>query len=125
MLPVEQIPDADFVYMRAHRNLIPKGVITSGVFREQDGSMSVDWDRYSSHQATRLMARKNPEANAVLKLSVGGIRRINSIVVEHAPIHDNPAHTDVFLPRSNEDLTEARYRLVRVATIEIPFDSPL
>jgi hypothetical protein len=122
---VEQIPDADFVYMRAHRNLIPKGVIEPGVFREQDGSMSVDWDRYSSPQITRLRARKNPEANAVLKMNVGGIRGFNNIQVEHAPIPENQAHTDVFLPRANEDLTEARYHLVSVAKIEIPFDFPL
>ena len=87
VFPVEQIPDADFVYMRAHRNLIPKGVIEPGVFRERDGSMSVDWDRYCSPQITRQRARKNPQANAVLKINVGGIRRLDSIRVEHAQFH--------------------------------------
>lgn len=118
---VDQIPDADFVYMRAHRNLIPKGKIEPGVFREQDGSMSVDWDRYSTPQATQARA-VNPAANAVLKMNVGGIRKIDSIRVEHSPIPTNRAHSDVFLPRKSEDLTEARYSLVAVATIEIPFD---
>ena len=121
---MEQIPDADFVYMRAHRNLIPKGKIEPGVFREQQGSMSVDWERYSSPQATRARA-VNPADNAVLKMNVGGIRKINRIQVEHAPIPTNQAHTDVFLPRSSEDLTEARYNLIAVATIEIPFDPPV
>lgn len=121
---VEQIPDADFVYMRAHRNLIPKGAVEPGVFREQDGSMSVDWDRYSSPRDTRLRG-KNPEANAVLRMNVGGIRKFNGIQVEHAPIPNNRSHTDVFLPRANEDLTEARYHLVSIAKVEISFDSPL
>jgi hypothetical protein len=120
--PVEDIPDSDSVFMRAHKNLMPNGVVVGSVFRSQDDSMSVDWERYSTPEATRLRARGYPEDNAVLKLGVGGIRKISDLQVAHSPLPDNRAHTDVFLPRG-EDLTEVRYRLAEIAEIAIPFTS--
>lgn len=85
--------------------------------------MSVDWDRYSTPEATRLRARKNPEANAVLRMKVDGIRRIDDLKVVHSPISENQAHTDVFLPKDGEDLTEARYRLTKIAEVVISFEA--
>jgi hypothetical protein len=118
--PVEEIPDADSVFMRAHLIHFSNGELRPGVFRAQDGGMSVDWDKYSTPEATRQRARKNPENNAVIRMGVGGIRRIESLDVKHSPEPDNQAHSDVNLPEKNEDLTKVRMLLGRIAEVVIP-----
>lgn len=91
---VETIPDTDTLYMRAHkvhidnqRNLAP------GVFRDQGKGMSTDWHKYAMPQDTRNRA-KVPEDNAVISLNVGQVRNI-PLDVQHSPLPDNQAHTDV------------------------------
>jgi hypothetical protein len=117
--PVEEIPDADSAYMRAHRNLLRNGGIVPGVFRGHNGSMSVDWSRYASPEDTRLRA-KRPSDNAVLAMTAGEIRAKAGLTVNHSPLAENRAHSDVILPENDEDLTEARLKLGRIATIAIP-----
>jgi hypothetical protein len=119
--PIENIPDADSVFMRAHKDYIRGGDLVPGVFREQDGGMSVDWDKYASPQDTKGRA-KNPANNAVLSLSVGGIRKIRDLDVKHTPEPNNRAHSEVDLPDDREELTEARLLLRRLAAIVIPPD---
>lgn len=69
----EHIPDDADVFMRAHRMFFRKRVLQPGVFWPHGGSMSVDWDKYSSPDDTRQRAQK-PQDNAVISLPVGGIR---------------------------------------------------
>jgi len=118
---IEEIPDADSVFMRAHKDYIRDGDLMSGVFREQDGGMSVDWDRYATPEDTRARA-KTPSKNAVLSLSVAGIRKIRELDVKHTPEATNRAHSEVDLPDDREDLTEVRLLLRRLAVIVIPAD---
>jgi hypothetical protein len=117
--PIEEIPDADSVFMRAHKDYIRDGDLEPGVFREQDGGMSVDWNKYASKEDTKRRA-KNPANNAVVSLLVGGIRKIDDLDVRHTPEPTNRAHAEVDLPDGREQLTEVRLLLYRLATIVIP-----
>jgi hypothetical protein len=117
--PVEEIPDADPVFMRAHCNLLRDGEIVPGVFRAHDAGMSVDWSKYATPEDTRLRARK-PLDNAVIALIVGEIRAKVGLAVHHSPQSENQAHSDVILPEDDEDLTEARIKLGRIASFAIP-----
>jgi len=118
--PVEEIPDADAVYMRAHRNLLRDGEIVPGVFRAQGAGMSVDWSKFATPEDTRSRARK-PLDNAILAMIAGKIRAEAGLAVNHSPEPENRAHSDVILPEDNEDLTEARIKLGRIAKIALPF----
>lgn len=120
--PAEAVPDEDSVYMRAHRGFLGRGGIAPGVFRSHDGGMSVDWSKYSTPEQTRMRA-KSPEDNAVIEMNVGRIRAMSSLNVLHAPLRENRAHCDVPLPDADEDLTEARLKLHRIATVVIPVDA--
>lgn len=122
-LRIEVIPDAHNVFMRAHQDHFSRktGELQPGVFRAQeDEYMSVDWEKYSTPQATRARARQYPERNAVLSLSVLGIRRIDSLDVIHKPEPDNQAHSGVVLPLEREELVEIRILLLRIAQIVLP-----
>ncbi len=91
----EEIPDADHLLMRVHRvNLNEDGSLKPGAFKDHGGGMSTDWDKYSTAAATRLRARE-PNANAVVSMNVGRVRAIPGQIVQHAPLPDNRAHTDV------------------------------
>lgn len=120
--PAEFIPDADQVFMRAHRNFLRNGAITPSVFRAQGEGMSVEWGKYATPEETRNRARK-PIDNAILALIAGEIRSKAGLGVNHTPLPENRAHSDVALPRDDEDLTEARIKLGRIATLAIPLDS--
>ena len=120
--PVEEIPDADSVFMRAHREYFREGALQDGVFQDR-GGMSVNWDKYASAETTKNQARGRPEDNAVISMPVIGIRQIDDLRVEHRPDMDTPnrAHSDVFgLPQKGEQLTKLRFLLGRIATIVIP-----
>jgi hypothetical protein len=115
----EHIPDDDHVYMRAHRMHFRNGGLQPGVFRPHGGGMSVDWEKYSSPRQTRQRAA-NPPENAVLEMSVGGIRGIQTLEVLHTPdsSNSNRAHSDILrLPEDGEDLTEARVLLLDLSSI--------
>jgi hypothetical protein len=116
---VEKIPDSDSVFMRAHETYFRDGALTAGVFTAKDGGMSADWDKYSSKEETRNRA-KNPARNAVLSLSVGGVRQMKGLDVEHRPELENRAHSEIDLPDDREELTEIRVFLLRLADIVIP-----
>jgi hypothetical protein len=121
---VEEIPDGDEVFMRAHQMFFPRGMLTPGVFRAHQGGMSVNWSKYASPQQTQQQATKDPHNNAVLGLIVGSIRAIKGLDVKHSPEATNRAHSEVALPTNDEDLTEVRLLLLRICTIVIPFAAP-
>lgn len=122
VFPVEHIPDADAVFMRAHRMHFSGGALRPGVFRPQQGSMSVNWSKYASAEETKQQAR-NPVENAVLSLLVGGVRKIKDLDVIHTPDPSNRAHSEIFLPTEDSALTEVRVLLSRIAIIAIPVNT--
>lgn len=101
--PIEEIPDQDSLFYRvpvawlrpADLNIIP------GVFRENKGSISTDWDKYSTAAETRSR-QGGPERFAVLKMIVGRVREISELTVLHEPIQnvegqsDNRAHSSIY-----------------------------
>lgn len=107
--------------MRAHQNHMTGGTLGAGAFTAHEGGMSADWNKYSTPQQTLLRARK-PEQNAIIEMGVGHIRTIANLEVLHTPEPDNRAHCDVPLPDIDEDLTEARFNLRRIARIVIPIN---
>ena len=121
--PVEIIPDSDSVFMRAHRNHVRDGEFGPGVFRAHAGGMSVDWDKYSSADATRERGKQSRENYAVIQMGVRGIRAIKGLDVKHSPEANNRAHSNVDLPEGREDVTEVRLHLGRLAEIVIPLKS--
>src|SRR6476660_3226003 len=74
----------------------------------------------ASAQATKQQATKNPDMNAVISLIAGGIRKIDKLDVQHTPDPDNRAHSEVVLPINEQDLTEVRVLLLRLAIVVIP-----
>jgi hypothetical protein len=121
--PTEEIPDDALVFMRAHRQHFASGSLGVGVFREQQGGMSVDWQTYSTAQDTRARSNK-PEDVAVISLPVSAVRTIQPLTVMHEPIFPtNRAHSEVFgLPSKGEDQAEVRMLLGRVYQLVIPLE---
>jgi len=70
--------------------------------------MSTDWDRYSTAEDTRRLARR-PEENGVIGLAVKSVREIG-LSVQHSPEDSNRAHTNV----RGEKTTEIRLKLMRI-----------
>jgi len=100
--PKEDVPDADALFMRVHRQFVVGGQLQPGAFRDQGGTMSTDWAKFSTAHQTRQRA-KNPSHNSVISLVAGAIRKV-PLGVEHSPDHelDNRAHTDVIGTKTSE-----------------------
>jgi hypothetical protein len=121
--PIEEIPDTDSMFMRAHKVHFIDGELQAGVFRPQGEGMSVNWCKYASTEETRLQAKNFPENNAVIALPVIGIRQIEGLGVQHTPIRENRAHSEVFgIPDAREQLVEIRMRLRRIARCVLPIE---
>jgi hypothetical protein len=123
--PLELIPDADHVFMRAHKGFIRNGELQPGVFRQHgNDGMSVDWNKYSTAIDTKNRGR-NPENNAVVQLNAGAIRFQVGLDVTHAPLGANRAHAVVPLPAPDTpELVEARLKLLRISAIVLPLQEP-
>ncbi len=112
----EEIPDKDHLYMRVHRQYLSEdGNPEPSAFRDQGSGMSTDWDKYSTAEATKALAR-NPVDNAVISMNVGVIRDIPGQIVSHSPSHHNRAHTDVVGKKD----TEARVKFSRSYRMVLP-----
>jgi hypothetical protein len=128
---VEFIPDSDFVFMRAHSTNMRDGLPTAGAFSPHDGSLSADWQKYSSATDTRKRAKRNPPQNyAVLNIPVGKVRAIERasqewLNVKHDPLDDNQAHSGINVPDEGADLTRVRLALMRIASVAISLESPV
>jgi hypothetical protein len=119
--PIEDIPDGDSLFMRAHRAHIRNGEVDAGVFRSHEGGMSANWNKYATAAETRQQATRNPNDNAVIRLSVGGIRQVGDLKVEHTPQPSNRAHSEVFgIPEERSKLTQTRVLLRRLIEIALP-----
>lgn len=116
----ELIPDQDMLYRRVHRKLInASGGVRAGAFTDHKGAMSTDWSKYSSPEETRnrIIGFASDEF-AVISLPVGDVRAIGQLV-EHDPIAENRAHTNVI----GEKDAEVRLKMTRLCRIVIPVDA--
>jgi hypothetical protein len=80
--------------MRVHVKSLTERQLHPGIFRERQGAMSVDWERYSSAEDTRGRAL-SPDENGVIALVTGDVRRIEGLSVEHEPLRSNRAHSGI------------------------------
>lgn len=123
---VEDIPDPDRLFYRVHRNSLgTNGEIVPGVFREREGSISTDWEKYSTADEARQRARV-PAANGIVSLFAGEVRRLD-LLVRHEPdeARHNRAHAGIHgLETDPERKVELRFRLLDlVSGWVIPPDS--
>jgi hypothetical protein len=77
--------------------------------------MSTEWSKYATPEEV-LARAKHPADNGVIELIVGDVRAIPGLTVEHAPLSEVRAHTDVL----GEKNTERRFLLLRACRIVIP-----
>jgi hypothetical protein len=109
---VEDIPDPDLLFLRVHRSNIGKdGQPNAGAIQPHEGSMSVDWNRYSTPEETRGRATQPPENYGVAEFQAGAARTAG-LAVTHSPDREtnNRAHTDV---TGDLKATEVRLKMRR------------
>jgi hypothetical protein len=100
---VEEIRDTDSLFYRVPVGSLRPGdmQVHPGVFKENKGSMSADWEKYSSAHDTRARQGR-PERFAIIRMNVGHIREIEGLKVLHEPVQnvvgkpDNRAHSAVY-----------------------------
>ena len=121
--PIELVPDTNLLFMRVHQNNIREGSLLPIVFvnhgeGEEEG-MSTDWNKYSTPEETknRGYATRPSWKGGVIQMVVGDIRKITWQTVQHSPLADNRAHTNV---KGRKD-TQERYLFMRVWTWAIPY----
>jgi len=109
--------------MRIHRQYVWDGSLIPGAFRDRDGAMSTDWERYSTPQETQERGR-TPTDNGVIRMLASNVRAVDQ-VVEHTPEQPgvlspedpgNRAHTDVI----GEKTEYVRLMLLRASAWMIP-----
>ena len=114
--PKERVPDSDHLFMRVHSQWIKDKKPSVGAFQNRGDGMSTDWDKYSTPEETLRRAPRDPSKNEVIKMQVGAVRQVPGQSVDHTPLAENRAHTDV----SGEKDTEARMKLRRICDWAIP-----
>lgn len=99
---IEDIPDQDSLFYRVPVGWLRRDMkVAPGVFSENKGSISTDWEKYSTAVETRSRQGR-PERFAVLRMIVGKVREIEGMTVSHEPIQgvesqrDNQAHTSIY-----------------------------
>lgn len=99
----EQIPDADSLFYRVAVGWLKPGdiKIRPNLFKENKGSISTDWEKYSTAAQTRSRPGGG-ERFAVIRMVAGEVREIEGMTVVHSPVQnvsgqvDNQAHTSIF-----------------------------
>ncbi len=115
----EEIPNSSMLYMRVHwRDLGEDDTPNVGAFRDHGGSMSTDWDKYSTPQETLNRARV-PRRNAVIEMNVEDVRSIPHQIVKHCPMPENRAHTGVIGDKRGDP--EVRIKFRRICRIILPW----
>ena len=93
--PVESIPDSDSLFYRFPvGSLRPSDLRPQpGIFRENRGSISTDWEKYSTAAETRARPG-TPERFAVIRMITGQERGIIGLSVIHSPTQSVPGLPD-------------------------------
>ncbi len=120
--PIEEIPNADSLYMRIHKNYFQQDEIIPGTFKNHGEGMSTDWSKYSTPIETQKrveLHKKNPNNYGVISMNVGKVRQVDKQTVEHRPVIDNRGHTEVI----GEKTTEARYHFLSIIKWEIALEN--
>jgi hypothetical protein len=99
---IEDIPDQDSLFYRVPIGWLRSDLkVAPGVFKENKGSISTDWEKYSTAVETRSRQGR-PERFAALRMVVSKVKEIEELSVSHEPIQgiggqsDNQAHTSIY-----------------------------
>ncbi|MFX0103801.1 MAG: hypothetical protein ACFFCS_29835 [Candidatus Hodarchaeota archaeon] len=118
----EHIPDEDFLFRRVHESFLDEDdpdFIPPAIFRESkgNGGVSVDWNKYSTSNDARNRARE-PERNGIIEISAISIRDVENLEVNHVPIFNNRAHSNIvgLNGLSKQKRTKARWRLAQASS---------
>lgn len=118
-LPIEIIPDQDILYRRVHINLLQFShgfdEIPPYAFKDNNG-ISTEWNKYTTPEESQQRALE-PNKNGVIQIKVGFVKQFKYLSVDHAPIPQNRAHSNINGLKSykKEDQTDIRKRLARMA----------
>jgi hypothetical protein len=109
--------------MRVHKMHVQQGKLQPGVFRDIEGGMSVNWQKYCANATKARALAKKPADNGVISLVAGEVRGIPSLTVKHTPDRErnDRSHAEVF----GEKTLEVRVALVKLSKWEIPVDAPV
>jgi len=112
----EEIPNSDGLLLRVHKQYVDNdGEPNLGAFSPKpDGApgLSVNWEKYATAEETRQAAHR-PHLNGVVRLITGDVRFIPNTAVEHEPVCDNRAHSEIVVSSPEDD--EHRLKLKRRA----------
>lgn len=118
MWAAENIPDADMLFYRLHVTVdFRDGIIKPRAFQERgegdERGMSTDWEKYSTPKKSRDRVRehgKDPANYRIGKFIAGILRNELLLSVNHQPVAENRAHTNV-IGIDGERETELRLKL--------------
>ena len=115
----EDIPDADTLFRRVHRQYAPNGILQPGAFNDIGGGMSSHWQKYCPTAADARNRSKSPHDNGVVSLQAGTVRTI-PLEVNHAPARKDRSHTTVL----GEKTAAVRAKLLKISAWEIEPEAP-
>lgn len=122
----ENIPNEDFLFMRVHKQKFTARypIFSPMVFMNRGGGMSTDWSKYSTPNETRNRGRI-PQDNAVIRMLVSDVRKIEGQTVTHTPDiqRKNRSHTDVFGEKDEDP--EVRLKFLRISEIVTRVEDPI
>lgn len=137
---VEEIPDPDTLFRRAHRSQLSEG-ITAACFEPHGPpglkGISIDWSRHRSAAESRHGHLKKPASEfGVLQVVARTVRDIVGLELEHTPRPNNRAHSDVWgadhsgakgaaLEAEKIRCTDLREQLAHGAQVAIRPDDPV
>lgn len=119
--PVEDVPDSDKLFRRAHRMFFKEDRMMPGVFQEKEGAISVSWERYATAQDARAaVAPEKRPSNAILSVRAGQVREIVPLRVLHEPLPGDRAHSGIHGVGKDP---EYRLKLLNASVTEIALDA--
>lgn len=133
--PIEDIPDADNLFMRVlSDHILEDGDLKDAAFQDRNG-MSTNWEKYATAAQTRHSQGRRPTSDyAVIALNAGAVRGLRPLRVQHSPIEPNQdlpggnqAHTDILGlgEVSSRDRTALRVHLRRLHRLVIALRDPV
>jgi hypothetical protein len=126
--PKEDIPDGDLLYMRVHKSYFRNGQLQPAVFRDIEGGMSVNWQKYCPTAANARRLAKTPADNGIISFpTAGAVRAIATeprLRVEHTPDFEklDRSHAEVI---GDKKAADVRVALLKLSVWEIAVDAPL
>ncbi len=80
----------------------------------------MEWNKYATPEQARSRA-KVPHDNAIIAMGVASVRQVREgLDVEHVPLNENRAHSEINLPTDSVEQAQVRVLLSRIAMMILP-----